>query len=83
MTISLRMTESPTVPRGRATGYELCPLFAYSTGKLEGIPTFSGCIFSGGGVRGQGSELRGRIFPWRNLSWGKRISMKGILDFLA
>ena len=28
-------------------------------------------------------ELRGRIFPWRNTSWGKRISMKGAHDFLA
>ena len=27
--------------------------------------------------------LRGKIFPWSNLSWGKRISMKGAQDFLA
>ena len=27
--------------------------------------------------------LRGRIFPWRNLSWKKRNSVKGALDFLA
>ena len=26
--------------------------------------------------------LRGRIFPWRNLSWEERISMKGAQDFL-
>ena len=31
----------------------------------------------------RGGGLRGRIFPWRNLSWGKRISMKGEQDFLA
>ena len=37
-------------------------------------------------VWGEGVEeggLRGKIFPWRNLSWGKRISMKRAQDFLA
>ena len=29
----------------------------------------------------EGRLLRGRIFPWRNLSWGKRICMNG--DLLA
>jgi len=33
------------------------------------------------GVEGRG--LRGRIFPWRNLSWEKRNSMKGAQDFLV
>ena len=27
--------------------------------------------------------LRERIFPWRNFSWGKRLSMEGAQDFLA
>ena len=27
--------------------------------------------------------LHGRIFLWRNLPWGKRISMKVVQDFLA
>ena len=29
-----------------------------------------------------GWGLRVRIFSWRILSWGKRISMKGVQDFL-
>jgi len=32
---------------------------------------------------GWGRELPGKIFPWRNLSWGKRISIEGAQDFLA
>ena len=32
--------------------------------------------FSGGGSGGR-VGLPGRIFPWRNFSWGKIISMKG------
>ena len=42
---------------------------------------FSGGFFCLGGISEGG--LRGRIFPWRNLSWGKRISMKGAQGFLA
>ena len=38
-------------------------------------------FFWGGEFLGGG--LRGRIFPWRNLSWAKRISMKGAQNFLA
>ena len=30
-----------------------------------------------------GGVGRGRIFPWRNISWGKRLSMEGAQDFLA
>jgi len=40
-------------------------------------------IFFGLGGRVEGEGLLGRIFPWRNFSWGKRISMKGTQDFLA
>ena len=32
------------------------------------------------GIEERGS--RGRIFPWRNLLWGERISIKGAQDFL-
>ena len=31
----------------------------------------------------RGGGLRRRMFPWRNFSWGKRISMKGAQDFLV
>ena len=50
------------------------------TGKCTDV--FRG-IFFGLGGRVEGGGLRGRIFPWRNFSWGKRISMKGAQDFLA
>jgi len=33
-------------------------------------------IFFGLGGRFEGEGLLGRIFPWRNFSWGKRILMK-------
>ena len=43
---------------------------------------FQGDIFGlGGGVEGRG--LFGRIFPWRNMSWGTKNSMKRAQDFLA
>ena len=35
-----------------------------------------------GELRG-GGGLRGKIFPRRNFSWEKKISMKGAQDFLA
>ena len=35
---------------------------------------FRGIFLVWGGVEGRG--LCGRIFPWRNMSWGKRNSMK-------
>ena len=40
---------------------------------------FRGILFGGEVEVG----LRGRIFPWSNLSWGKITSMKGAQDFLA
>ena len=36
-----------------------------------------------GGEKLKGEGLGGRIFSWRNFSWGKIISMKGVQDFLA
>ena len=30
----------------------------------------------------EGRGLFGGIFPWRNLSWGKKIYVKGVQDFL-
>ena len=42
---------------------------------------FSVFFWFGGRVKGRGPC--GRIFPWRNISWGKRNSMKSSQDFLA
>ena len=49
------------------------------TGKCTDV--FRGIFLFRG--RFEGGGFRGRIFPWRNMSWGKRISMKGAQDFLA
>ena len=71
----------PHQSQGGAASYKLWPAFTYSNGYLEVYRPFQGDIFwVGGGLRG---GLRGRIFPWRNLSWEKRNSMKGAQDFLA
>jgi len=49
---------------------------------LGSVPTFSGEFFwFGCGVQGRG--LYRRIFPWRNISLGKRNSMKMAHYFLA
>jgi len=32
---------------------------------------------------GESGVLRGRIFPLRNFSWGKRLSLEGAHDFLS
>ena len=52
------------------------------TGKCR-LQAFSGGFFWFRERVEGGGGLRGRIFPWRNFSWGKRISMKGAQDFLA
>ena len=57
-------------------------MFTYSNGYWEVYGRFQGDFFGLGG-RFEGGGVRGRIFPWRNFSWGKRISMKGAQDFLA
>ena len=51
------------------------------TGKCTDV--FRGIFWFREGRVDGGGGLRGRIFPWRNFSWGKRISMKGAQDFLA
>ena len=56
-------------------------MLEYSNGYWEVYRRFQGDFLVGGGV-----EKRGICwvnFPSRNLSWGKRISMKGAQDFLA
>ena len=57
-------------------------MFTYSNGYSEVYRRFQGDFF---GLEGElrGGGLRGRIFPWRNFSWGKRISMKGAQGFTA
>ena len=42
---------------------------------------FWGIFLVGGRIEERG--LRGRIFPWKNFSWGKKDSMKRVQDFLA
>ena len=79
--MSLGMTYSPKVPGGGAATYKLRPVFTYNNGYWEVYSRFQGIFFGfGGGVEGRG--LRGRIFPWRNVSWGNRNSMKRAQDFL-
>jgi len=47
---------------------------------LHIVQTLSVFFWFDGGVERRG--LFGGSFPWRNLSWGKKISMKGEQDFL-
>ena len=42
---------------------------------------FRRILWLGGGVKKRG--LCGGNFPWRNLSWGKKISIMGAQHFLA
>jgi len=49
-----------------------------ATGKCTDV--FRGIFLFRGRFEG---GLHGRIFPWRNWSWGKTISMKRAQDFLA
>ena len=49
------------------------------TGKCTDV--FRGIFLVGGGIF-EGGGSPGRIFPWRNFSWGKRLSMEGVQDFL-
>ena len=47
----------------------------------KGTDVFRGIFWLGGGIEKMG--LCGGDFPWRNLSWGKKIFMKGTQHFLA
>ena len=76
------MTYSPAVPVGGAAIYKLWPVFTFSNGYWEVYRRFQWDFFGLGG-RVEGDGLRRRIFPWKNFSLGKRISMKGAQDFLA
>ena len=57
-------------------------MFTYSNGYWEVYRRYQGDFF-GLGVGFRGGGLYGRIFPWRNISWGKRNSMKRAQVFLA
>ena len=78
--MSLGTTYSPQSPwEGlQVTKFDQYLHIVLSIGKCTEFFSF---FLLGGSVEGRG--LLGRIFPWRNLSWGKRISMKGAQDFLA
>ena len=80
--MSLGTTYSPAFPVGRTASYKLLPVFIYNNGYWEVYRRFQGDFFLFR-ERFEGGGFRGRIFPWRNMSWGKRISMKGAQDFLA
>ena len=56
-------------------------MLTYSNGYWEVYRRFQGDFLVGGGVEKRG--ICWGNFPWRNLSWGKKISMKGAQDFLA
>ena len=75
--MSLRMTWPPKVPGGRATSYELCPLFTYSIGYGEVYRRFSGGdIYDGEGEVTLG-DISKKIFfvEEQNFTWrGSRIS---------
>ena len=73
--MSLRMTYTPTVPGGGTASYKLRPVFTYNNGYWEVYRRFQGDFFGFGG-RVEGRGLYGRIFPFRNMSWGKKSSMK-------
>ena len=56
-------------------------MFAYSNGFWGVYKRFQADFLVGRGVENSG--LCGGYFPWRNLSWGKKISIKGAQRFLA
>ena len=78
---SLGTTYSPTVPVGGATSYKLWPVLAYSNIYWEVYRRFQGNFLVGRGVEKRG--IYWGSYPSKNLSWGKKISMKGVQDFLA
>ena len=71
----------PTVSVGGVTSYKRWPVLTYSNGYSGVYRRFQGDFLVEGGV-----EKRGMCwgnFPTRNSSWGKKISTKEALDFLA
>ena len=76
------MTYSPTIPEEglQVTNFDQYLHIIMVIGKCTDV--FRGILFlfEGGA---EGRRLSWRIFPWRNLSWGKKNSMKKAQDFLA
>ena len=79
--MSLVTTYSPTAPVGGATSYKLWSVLTYSNGYWEAYRRFQGIFWLGAGAEKR--EICWGNFPWMNLSWEKKISMKGAHDFLA
>ena len=79
--MSLGTTYSPTNPVGGAISYKLWRVLTYSNAYWEVYRRFQGDFLVGGGVDKRG--ICWGNFPSRNLSRGKKISMKGAQDFLA
>ena len=75
------MTYSPAVSVGGAASYKLWPVFTYGNGYLEVYRRFQGDFFGLGGEWKE--ESRGRIFQWRKVLLGKRLSMEGAQEFLS
>ena len=80
--MSLRTTYSPTVPGREAASYKFGQ-YLHTVMVIGKCTDVSGKDFFGWGEVFEGREPRGRIFPWKNLSWGKKNSMKGANDFRA
>jgi len=78
--MSLGVIYSPTIHRGelQVTNFDQCFHSVMVIGKCTDV--FRGTLLVGGV---EWKELCGRIFLWRNLSWGKINSMNGVQDFLA
>ena len=79
--MSLRMTyPSQSLGEGlQVTNFDQCLHTVMVLGKCTDV--FRGIFMFGCRVQGRG--LYGRIFPWRNILWEKRNSMKRAQDFLA
>ena len=76
----LGMIYSTIIPGGglQVTNFDQCLHIVMVIGKCTDV--FRGILFClGGGAEGRG--LCWRIFPWRNLSWGKKNSRKRAHDF--
>ena len=79
--MSLGMSYPPqSLGKGlQVTNFDQCLHTVMVIGKCTDV--FRGIFLFGCGVQRRG--LYGRIFSWRNISWGKRNSMKRVQNFLA
>jgi len=63
----------------QVTNFDQCLHVVMVIGKCKDV--FSGIFWLGG--RGREEGIYWGSFLWRNLSWGKKLSMNGVQDFLA